>query len=131
MPVREVGADKNRGSAPEQTWALHLGLEDESNAVTMALTATRASRKPFTVKPLPAEAAAEPDTSAKPKMTPEQWANAKVKELREIKTDDEFAEWVNANGKALQKLKSSDASTWETLNEIVGETRSRVVGETP
>lgn len=43
-----------------------------------------------------------------------------------------FAEWErSANGKALQKLKSSDASTWETLNEIVGETRSRVVGETP
>jgi len=104
-------------------------MSDIDNAVTMALTATRANRKPFTVKPLPPEAAGEPDAAAKTKMTPEQWANQQVKALREIKTEDEFGEWLGANGKALTKLKSSDASTWETLNEIVGETRARVTGE--
>lgn len=104
-------------------------MSDIDNAVTMALTATRAARKPFTVKPLPPETAVEPEVAAKPKMTPEQWANQQVKVLREIETEDEFGVWLGKNGNALSKLKSSDASTWETLNEIVGETRARVTGE--
>lgn len=104
-------------------------MSDIDNAVTMALTATRAARKPFTVKPLPPETDVEPEVAAKPKMTPEQWANQQVKMLREIKTEDEFGVWLGKNGNALSKLKSSDASTWETLNEIVGETRARVTGE--
>jgi hypothetical protein len=46
-------------------------VSDTTKPVTMALTATRAQRKPYTVKPLPAEQApkSEPDQQQAPKRT--------------------------------------------------------------
>jgi hypothetical protein len=100
-------------------------MSDIDEPVTMALTATRANRKPFTVKPLPAVSDPAP---AKPKVTPEQWANTQVKALKELDSEEAFDEWLAANGKAMTRLKASDESTWTTLNEIVAETRTRLVG---
>jgi len=102
-------------------------MSDIEAPVTMALTATRANRKPFTVKPLPPED--EPAPAAKPKITPEQWANAQIKILNALDSADGFTDWLAANGKALAKLKVSDESTWATLNDIVSERRTKLVGD--
>lgn len=92
---------------------------------TFALTMTKGSRKPFTVRPLAIEEA----TPAKPKITPEQWANAQIKTLNAMDHEDAFNEWLGRNGAALTKLKQSDESTWTVLNEIVGATRTRLIGD--
>jgi hypothetical protein len=104
-------------------------MSDIEAPVTMALTATRANRKPFTVKPLAREAAPEEAAPSKSKITPEQWANAQIKILNALDNADGFTDWLAANGKAMAKLKASDESTWATLNEIVSEVRAKLVGD--
>lgn len=101
-------------------------MSDIDEPVTMALTATRANRKPFTVKPLPPEVEAAP---AKPRMTSEQWANEQMRLLPNMETEDEFYEWVKKTGLAMTKLKTADESTWAVLNDLVAATRTRLVGE--
>lgn len=103
----------------------HMSHIDE--AQTFALTMTKGSRKPFTVRPLVVSEDAPPPP--KKTMTPEQWANAQIKALRAFTTEDAFTEWLGKNGAALAKLKQSDESTWATLNEIVSEVRTKLVGD--
>lgn len=104
-------------------------MSDIDAPVTMALTATRANRKPFTVKPLATEAAPEEAAPSKPKITPEQWANAQIKILNALDSEEGFTDWLATNGKALAKLKASDESTWATLNDIVSACRTKLVGD--
>jgi hypothetical protein len=100
-------------------------MSDIDEPVTMALTMTKASRKPFTVRPL----AAVTEPVAKPTMTAEDWANAQMKLLPAMETEDEFYSWVQKTGLAMTKLKSNDESTWAILNELVAATRKRIVGD--
>ena len=98
-------------------------MSDIDNAVTMALTATRASRKPFTVKPLPPDAGGG---NAKPKMTAAQWADQQLAALGGIMSGEDLDEWLAQNGKAMTKLKASDAATWSSLNDAVAATKARI-----
>lgn len=110
-------------------------MSNITNEITMALTATRANRKPFTVKPLPDAESTEGDNggaaakTAAPKISAEVWANQQIAILNDMGDEITFDEWVTANGKKMAALKAKDEGVWTTLNQIVADTRKKLVGE--
>ncbi len=102
-------------------------MSDIERDVIMALTATRASRKPYTVKPLP------PEGDAPAKQSPESWATEQIALLHGMCDDgpdagDAFAAWLDKTAAAMAKLKTADFKLWQTVTLAVNEARDAVKG---
>lgn len=71
------------------------------NAMTMALTATKGSRKPYTVKPL-----VEAPATTQGRQTPEQWTEAHIAALKGAGSVQDLEALRTKGAKALTKLKT-------------------------
>ncbi len=92
--------------------------------LTLALTMTKGSRKPFVVRPLKVEDAVPESTVS----ATEKWANKQGAALKAMTTDDEFVTWIAKNGGLLEKMKAQDPGVYEILNDIVVATRAKLMG---
>jgi len=103
-------------------------MSDIKKDVTMALTATRANRKPFTVKPL-VDAPSNPTPPTETKPTPMQWFTARIAGLENREQCAAlFAEGTKARALLDQQSEEDSAAVYDMLSE---KRASFLAGPTP
>ena len=89
---------------------------------TMALTATKGSRKPFTVKPLAPD---KPVETTQRKMTQTEWLDALEADLKQVATEDDFSA-IATRDQVRKALAAFKNGALERLNAMLKEASDRV-----